>query len=103
MQCRIQPWAIVGKLDGDAEVSGESGGAAQSKAIPGGADGYASSAATRAQDATVQIGSTAQRFLGVHAAVHNNFNVQRHLVSRSTLRNLRDEANAQWHDAVAAA
>ena len=39
----------------------------------------------------------------VHAAVHNNFNVQRHLVSRSTLRNLRDEANARWRDAVAAA
>ena len=46
---------------------------------------------------------SAQRFLSVHAAVHNNFNIQRHLVSRSTLRNLRDEANAQWHDAVAAA
>jgi putative transposase len=46
---------------------------------------------------------SAQRFLSVHAAVHNNFNTQRHLVSRSTLRNLRDEANAQWHDAVAAA
>ena len=44
-----------------------------------------------------------QRFLSIHAAVHNNFNVQRHLVSRATLRNLRDEANAQWQDAVAAA
>ena len=29
---------------------------------------------------------SAQRFLSVHAAVHNTFNVQRHLVSRSTLR-----------------
>src|SRR5207248_11526835 len=46
---------------------------------------------------------SAQRFLSVHAAVHNNFNIQRHLVSRSTLRNLRDEANARWRDAVAAA
>jgi putative transposase len=46
---------------------------------------------------------SAQRFLSIHAAVHNNFNVQRHLVSRATLRNLRNEANAQWHDAVAAA
>ena len=43
-----------------------------------------------------------QRFLSIHAAVHNNFNVQRHLVSRATLRNLRDEATAQWRDAVAA-
>jgi putative transposase len=46
---------------------------------------------------------SAQRFLSIHAAVHNNFNVQRHLVSRTTLRNLRNEANAQWQDAVAAA
>ena len=45
---------------------------------------------------------SAQRFLSIHAAVHNNFNVQRHLVSRATLRNLRDEATAQWRDAVAA-
>jgi putative transposase len=46
---------------------------------------------------------SAQGFLSIHAAVHNYFNVQRHLVSRATLRNLRDEANAQWQDAVAAA
>ena len=35
---------------------------------------------------------SAQRFLSVHAAVHNTFNVQRHLTSRRTLRVLRDEA-----------
>jgi transposase-like protein len=29
---------------------------------------------------------SAQRFLSVHAAVYNNFNVQRHLISRPTLR-----------------
>ena len=46
---------------------------------------------------------SAQRFLSIHAAVQNNFNVQRHLVSRATLRNLRAEATAQWHDAVARA
>jgi putative transposase len=46
---------------------------------------------------------SAQRFLSIHAAVHNNFNVQRHLVSRATLRNLRAEATAQWQDAFAAA
>jgi len=47
---------------------------------------------------------SAQRLLSLHAAaVHNNFNVQRHLVSRTTLRNLRNEANSQWQDAVAAA
>ena len=46
---------------------------------------------------------SAQRFLSIHAAVHNNFNVQRHLVSRSTLRDRQDEANSQWQDAGAAA
>jgi hypothetical protein len=39
----------------------------------------------------------------IAAAVHNTFNVQRHLVSRSTLRIFRAEAAAQWLDAVAAA
>jgi len=46
---------------------------------------------------------SAQRFLNMHAAVHNTFNLQRHLSSRSTLRIFRAEAAAQWHDAVAAA
>ena len=46
---------------------------------------------------------SAQRFLSMHAAVHNTFNRQRHLISRSTLRKFRAEATAQWQDAVAAA
>jgi putative transposase len=45
---------------------------------------------------------SAQRFLSIHAAVHNTFNLQRHLVSRSTLRTFRAEAANQWRDAVAA-
>jgi len=45
---------------------------------------------------------SAQCFLSMHAAVHNTFNFQRHLVSRSTLRIFRAEAAAQWSDAVAA-
>jgi len=44
----------------------------------------------------------AQCFLSMHAAVHNTFNHQRHLISRSTLRIFRAEAAAQWLDAVAA-
>ena len=43
---------------------------------------------------------SAQRFLSVHAAVHNTFNLQRHLVSRSTLRIFRSEAAAQWRSAA---
>ena len=39
---------------------------------------------------------SAQRFLGLHAAVYNTFNLQRHLISRSTLRIFRAEAAAQW-------
>src|SRR5437773_5722178 len=45
---------------------------------------------------------SAQRFLSIHAAVHNTFNLQRHLVSRSTLRTFRAEAAARWQEAVAA-
>jgi hypothetical protein len=41
--------------------------------------------------------------LSMHAAVHNTFNLQRYLVSRSTLRIFRSEAVAQWSDAVVAA
>jgi putative transposase len=47
--------------------------------------------------------ASAQRFLSVHAAVHNTFNLQRHLVSRSTLRIFRSEAVAQWRSATSAA
>jgi transposase-like protein len=45
---------------------------------------------------------SAQRFLSVHAAVQNTFNVQRHLTSRRTLRVFRDEAFRTWRAATAA-
>src|SRR5271165_1880042 len=45
---------------------------------------------------------SAQRLLSIHAAVHNTFNVQRHLTSRRTLRVLRDEAFRTWRTATAA-
>ena len=45
---------------------------------------------------------SAQRFLSIHAVVHNSFNIQRHLVSRNTLRALRGEAFQNWQAATAA-
>ena len=45
---------------------------------------------------------SAQRFLSIHAAVQNTFNVQRHLTSRRTLRVFRDEAFRTWRSATAA-
>jgi putative transposase len=47
--------------------------------------------------------ASTQRFLSMHAAVYNTFNLQRHLVSRSTLRIFRTEAAVQWRSATAAA
>jgi hypothetical protein len=44
---------------------------------------------------------SAQRFLSAHAIVQNTFNVQRHLVSRNTLRALRGEALQNWQAATA--
>jgi putative transposase len=46
---------------------------------------------------------SAQRFLSIHAAVHNAFDLQRHLISRRTLRTFRAEAMEQWRTATAAA
>ncbi len=39
---------------------------------------------------------SAQQFLAIHAAVYNQFNIQRHLISRRTLKALRAEAFAGW-------
>jgi putative transposase len=46
---------------------------------------------------------SAQRFLSAHSAVHNTFNLQRHLISRPTLRLFRAEAAHAWQTATAAA
>jgi len=46
---------------------------------------------------------SAQRFLSTHAAIYNNFNLQPHLVSRSTLRILRTEAHRVWAETTAVA
>ncbi|MBK8211949.1 MAG: IS6 family transposase [Rhodospirillales bacterium] len=46
--------------------------------------------------------SSAQQFLAIHNAVYNQFNIQRHLISRRTLKPLRAEAFAGWRKVVAA-
>ena len=44
--------------------------------------------------------ASAQRFLTTHASIYYTFNIQRHLISRPTLRRLRAEADAVWAAAV---
>jgi putative transposase len=46
---------------------------------------------------------SAQKFLSIHAAVYNTFNVQRHLASAQTHRTLRTVAMSTWREPVAAA
>ena len=46
---------------------------------------------------------SAQRFVSLPAAVYNTFNLQRHLVSRRTLRIFRAQAIAAWQFATTAA
>jgi putative transposase len=48
------------------------------------------------------VGS-AQRFLSIHAAIYNTFNVQRHLTSARTHRVFRASAMETWRRAIAAA
>ena len=45
---------------------------------------------------------SAQRFLSVHAAIYNTFYMQRHLISRRTLRELRTAAMEEWRAVVTA-
>lgn len=45
--------------------------------------------------------ASAQKFLTTHAAIYNTFNMQRHLISRPTLRRFRAEAATAWAAALA--
>ena len=47
--------------------------------------------------------ASAQRFVSLHAAVYNTFNLQRHLISRRTLRTFRAQASVAWRVATVAA
>ena len=46
---------------------------------------------------------SAQRFLTIHAAVYNLFNVQRRLISRRKLRQFRTSAMTEWRSTTTAA
>ena len=46
---------------------------------------------------------SAQRFLSIHAATYNSFNVQRHLISAKTHRAFRASAMQAWREVAAAA
>jgi transposase-like protein len=39
---------------------------------------------------------SALRFLSIHSVVYNLFNIQRHLISRKTNRQFREEAMSDW-------
>jgi len=45
--------------------------------------------------------NSAQRFLETHAAIYNVFNIQRHMISRPTLRVFRTRSDSVWRKAVA--
>lgn len=44
----------------------------------------------------------AQRFTSTNSAIYNTFNIQRHLISRNTMRQFRSAAMAEWSAASAA-
>ena len=44
---------------------------------------------------------TLQKFVSVHANVHNHFNAERHLVDRPTYKTLRSAALAEWRGLMA--
>jgi len=46
---------------------------------------------------------SAQRFLSTYGQIYNLFNVQRHLISRNTLRIFRNRALAEWRIVTSAA
>ncbi len=47
--------------------------------------------------------ASAQRFLSIHAPIYNTFDLQRHLISRPTLKQFRSSATAPWNAATVAA
>jgi len=46
---------------------------------------------------------SAQKFLSTYGPIYNLFNVQRHLITRNTLRIFRNLAMAEWQIVTSAA
>ena len=44
---------------------------------------------------------TLQKFVSVHANVHNHFNSERHLIDRPTYKMFRSAALAEWRGLIA--
>jgi len=44
---------------------------------------------------------SAQRFLSTFTAFYNHFNIQRHLISRTTMKQLRNDVLNSWSETVA--
>ena len=44
---------------------------------------------------------TLQKYAAVHASIHNHFNLDRHLTSRTEFRMARLAANAEWREVAA--
>ena len=57
--------------------------------------------ATRARNAQFRRMKTLQKFSSVHAAFHNHFNQDRHLISRHDYKARRSAAQAEWRSLVA--
>ena len=53
------------------------------------------------QQQRIKSEASAQKFLTIHATIDNRINIQRHLISRPTLRRFRADAEAAWAAAVA--
>ena len=45
---------------------------------------------------------TLQKFVSIHASVHNHFTSERHLPNRNTYKQTRDAALAEWRGLLAA-
>src|SRR6202035_1383350 len=57
--------------------------------------------ATRTGDERFRSLKTLQKFSSVHAQVHNQFNQERHLVTRQVYKQRRSAALAEWRALVA--